>query len=194
MVKIGITGGIGSGKTTVCSVFELLGVPVYYADDEAKNILENDSEVKKAVINIFGKEVLNEEEMIDRKKIGAMVFNNKELLQKLNSIIHPSVFKHFAEWCKVHESEKYILKEAAIMFESGSDRLLDKVITVTAPLELKIKRAMERDAITREQVLQRMSNQMSDEEKLKRSWLEILNDEEHLIIPQVLEIHAILNH
>jgi len=192
MIKIGITGGIGSGKTTVCKMFEVLGIPVYYADYEARNILEYDKEVKKEVVNTFGKEVLTTEGNVDRKKLSTIVFNNKELLQKLNAIIHPAVKRHFEEWCTMHNSEKFVLKEAAIMFESGSDKQVDRVITVTAPLELKIARTINRDNITREQVLDRMKNQISDEEKLKRSWMEIMNDDEHLVIPQVTNIYNLL--
>ena len=192
MIKIGITGGIGSGKSTVCKVFELLGVPVYYADDEGKKLLDT-IQVKEKVLEIFGNSILIEDNIIDRKKLSELVFNNKEKLEKLNSIIHPAVGLHFEEWIKKQEGNRYVIKEAAILFESGAYKQVDKVITVVAPSELKIKRAMQRSGITREQVEERINNQMNDEEKVKRSQYSIVNDEEHLIIPQVLKIHQELN-
>lgn len=189
MIKIGITGGIGSGKTTVCKVFELLGVPVYYADIEAKQILDSNLEVKKNIINTFGNGVLNNEEKIDKKKLASLVFNNKENLEKLNSIVHPAVREHFENWLQQHSTQKYILKEAAILFESGSYKLVDKVIAVVAPLELKISRTMQRDKVTQAEVELRISNQLNDDEKIKRSQFVIHNDERQLIIPQILDIH-----
>lgn len=189
MIKIGITGGIGCGKTTVCKVFELLGVPVYYADDEAKKLLDFDENVKKNILQTFGSTILNDTGIIDRKKLSSFVFNNKEKLEKLNSIVHPAVNLHFEVWLKKYSSQKYILKEAAILFESGAYKLVDKVIAVIAPIELKINRAMQRDKITREQVMQRMSNQMKDEEIIKRSQFFIHNDEQQLLIPQIISLH-----
>jgi dephospho-CoA kinase len=189
MIKVGITGGIGSGKTTVCKVFELLGVPVYYADIEAKQILDSNLEVKKNIINTFGNSVLNDEEKIDKKKLASLVFNNKENLEKLNSIVHPAVREHFENWLQQHSTQKYILKEAAILFESGSYKLVDKVIAVVAPLELKISRTMQRDKVTQAEVELRISNQLNDDEKIKRSQFVIYNDEQQLLIPQILNIH-----
>ncbi|MES2394740.1 MAG: dephospho-CoA kinase [Bacteroidota bacterium] len=189
MIKVGITGGIGSGKTTVCKVFELLGVPVYYADIEAKQILDSNLEVKKNIINTFGNSVLNDEKKIDKKKLASLVFNNKENLEKLNSIVHPAVREHFENWLQQHSTQKYILKEAAILFESGSYKLVDKVIAVVAPLELKISRTMQRDKVTKAEVELRISNQLNDDEKIKRSQFVIHNDEQQLIIPQILNIH-----
>src|ERR1035437_5555216 len=189
MLKIGITGGIGCGKTTVCKVFELLGIPVYYADDEAKKLLDFDENVKKNILQTFGISILNDTGIIDRKKLASFVFNNKEKLEKLNSIVHPAVNLHFEDWLKKYSSQKYILKEAAILFESGAYKLVDKVIAVIAPIELKINRAMQRDKITREQVMQRMSNQMKDEEIIKRSQFFIHNDEQQLLIPQIISLH-----
>lgn len=190
MIKVGITGGIGSGKTTVCKVFELLGVPVYYADIEAKQIVDSNLEVKKNIITTFGNSVLNDEEKIDKKKLASLVFNNKENLEKLNSIVHPAVREHFENWLQQHSTQKYILKEAAILFESGSYKLVDKVIAVVAPLELKISRTMQRDKVTQAEVELRISNQLNDDEKIKRSQFVIHNDEQQLLIPQILSIHA----
>ena len=192
MIKVGITGGIGSGKTMVCKVFELLGISVYYSDEESKKLLDNDIKVKDQIIKTFGNTIINEVGNIDRKKLSAAVFGDKEKLTLLNSIVHPAVANHFEGWAKMHSDDKYILKEAAILFESGANKLVDKVITVTAPHLLKIQRAIHRDNITEEQVVVRMKNQWSDEEKIKLSQFVIYNDEENLIIPQIIKVHEML--
>ncbi len=191
MIKVGITGGIGSGKTIICKVFELLDAPVYYSDEEAKNLL-TDPAVYQLIVNTFGNVILNESGSIDRKKMAGIVFNDKEKLTKLNNIIHPAVAKHFEQWVKKHSASPYILKEAAILFESGANKQVDQVITVTAPSEIKIARVMQRDNISREQVEERIKHQMSDEEKIKLSQYLIVNDEKEMLIPQVLEIHQLL--
>ncbi len=187
MIKVGITGGIGSGKTTVSKVFELLDIPVYYADDEAKNILNENDVVKKEVIKIFGTEIL-ENTIINRQKLAALVFASTEKLDKLNSIIHPAVAKHFQEWVKLQKS-KYIIKEAAILFESGANKQVDKVITVSAPIDLRIKRVCSRDNVSETDVLKRINSQMTDEQRENLSDFIIINDENTLVIPQVLAIH-----
>lgn len=189
MLKIGITGGIGSGKTTVCKVFQLLGVPVYFADEEAKKLLDEDPEVKKSIVKTFGIEVTDDTGLIDKKKLASLVFNNKENLEKLNTIVHPAVAGHFESWLQKNHTSKYILKEAAILFESGAYKMTDKVITVVSPLELKISRAMQRDNTDKATIEQRINNQISDEEKIKRSQYVIQNDELQLLIPQILDIH-----
>lgn len=189
MQKIGITGGIGSGKTTVCKVFELLGVPVYYSDLGAREVLTTDTAVKAAIADYFGNDFFLANGLVDRTKLAAAVFNNKEKLNYLNSIVHPSVARHFDAWVQQYINAPYVLREAAILFESGAHQTSDKIITVTAPLELKIERTMKRDNITKEQVLERINNQTSDEEKIKQSQFVIYNDEQQLLIPQVLKIH-----
>jgi dephospho-CoA kinase len=192
MIRIGITGGIGSGKTTVCKLFEILGVPVYYSDEESKKLLDEDTAVHSFLLQEFGREVLDANGKVDRKILAEKVFGNKEALAKLNSVVHPAVGKHFADWLKAREAP-YILKEAAILFESGANKQVDRVITVLAPAELKIERAMKRNGISREEVIRRMNNQMSDEEKAKRSDYILTNDEQSLLIPQVLELHRQLS-
>ncbi len=192
MIKVGITGGIGSGKTTVCKVFELLGIPVFYSDEESKQLLYNDLGLSGKITKAFGNAVIGDLGKVDRKKLGILVFNDKEKLQQLNAILHPAVAIRFDEWVQQNSHHKYILKEAAILFESGANKQVDTVITVTAPIALKIKRAIHRDNLTSEQVEQRMKNQLSDEEKIKLSEFVIYNDEEQLIIPQVLKIHSLL--
>ena len=188
MLKLGITGGIGSGKTTVCRLFELLGIPVYYADEESKKLLDADKQVKEQVVKVFGDSILNDAGIIDRKKLAEIVFNNKEQLEKLNTILHPAVGLHFENWQK-KQTSPYILKEAAILFESGAFKQVDKVLTIITPLELKIQRTIKRDGISREEVINRMQHQMNDEEKVKRSDFVIKNDEQELLIPQVLDLH-----
>jgi dephospho-CoA kinase len=189
MLKIGITGGIGSGKTTVCKFFELLGIPVYYADDASKELLRSNAAVKTHVLNVFGKSILDQHGAVDRKTLAAIVFNNKTELDKLNAIMHPAVALHFEDWIK-KKAAPYILKEAAILFESGAYQKVDSVITVAAPLELKISRTIKRDGVPKEDILARIENQTSDDEKIKRSEFVIYNDEQQLLIPQVLRIHS----
>jgi dephospho-CoA kinase len=189
MIKVGITGGIGSGKTTVCKVFEMLGTPVYSADEEAKKIVDDDKTVQQSIITIFGNDVLNNEKKVDRKKLASIVFNDKEKLQQLNNVVHPAVAKHFEDWLLGHPLDKYILKEAAILFESGAYKAMNKIIAVVAPLELKIERVMQRDKSTRMQVEERIHNQMSDEKIIEKSNFVIHNDEQQLLILQIIAIH-----
>jgi dephospho-CoA kinase len=160
---VGLTGGIGSGKTTMAKYFADQGIPVYIADDEAKKIMLM-PDVAKAVLNAFGKEALNNG-VPDKKKLADIVFANPEKLEILNSIIHPKVREHFYEWVKKQKDEVFVIKEAAILFESGSYKDCDKIILVTAPREIRIKRVMERDSISEGKVLERIANQWDDEKK-----------------------------
>jgi dephospho-CoA kinase len=193
MIKVGVTGGIGSGKSTVCKVFELLGVPVYYADAESQILLQTNQEIQLAIIKLFGNDILSLEGVIDRKKIADVVFNDSQKLKNLNAIMHPAVFNHFENWVKKQVSP-YVIKEAAILFESGADKQLNKIITVTCPMNIRIDRVVKRDRITYQSVEQRILNQWSDEEKIKHSQFVINNDEHNLIIPQILSInHQLLN-
>ena len=165
---IGLTGGIGSGKTTVAIMFQDFGIPVYYSDIEAKKIMEQPEIIKKIVAE-FGSELLDANAMLQRKKLAALVFSNPEKLQKLNLIVHPEVKKHFDLWVKCHNEFTYIIKETAILFESGSDVFCDKIITVTAPLSIRIERVVERDGSTKEQVLERIASQLTDNERVEKS-------------------------
>lgn len=160
---IGLTGGIGSGKSSIAQHIESLGVPVYIADIEAKKILETDTVIAK-VVALFGEDILDKEK-IDKKKIAALVFQDPEKLRKYNNIIHPEVFLHFQNWVKQYENLPLVVKEAAILFESGSYKDCDKIILVTAPKETRIKRVMKRDGVSREAVEQRMPHQWDDEKK-----------------------------
>ena len=188
MKRIGLTGNIGSGKSTVARIFEILGVPVYHADLQAREILES-GKVVEQINNLFGKEVIKSQQQVDRKALAAIVFNDKSKLETLNNLIHPLVEYDFAEWCNLHKESVYILHEAAILFESGFDRLFDANILVTAPEALCISRVMARDSITTEMVMDRIQNQWSQNKKQKLAQYEVINDEVVMLIPQVLAIH-----
>jgi len=188
---IGLTGGIGSGKTTIANYFKSLGVPLYIADEEAKAILytpEAVEEVKKA----FTEDVFTEG-LPDRAKLAAVVFSDPDKLKMLNAIIHPKVAEHFTVWKKQHENEKFIMREAAILFESGSYIDCDSIILVTAPVDIRIQRVMERDNVTREKVLERMNNQWDDEKKSALSNYIITNIKLEEAKEQAVEILKILN-
>lgn len=193
MKRIGITGGIGSGKSTVCKLFALLGVPVYAADDESKKLLDDNASVKLAIVGAFGESILDESGFIDRKQLATLVFNDKMKLDQLNGIVHPAVAKHFEDWCKKQSNVPYILKEAAILFESGANKGVDEVIVVTAPKDIRIQRVIGRDKVSSEEVEKRMANQWPEEEKVKLANYVLTNDEQQLLIPQVLQLHAVLS-
>lgn len=188
---IGLTGGIGSGKSSVAKMFISRGIPVYFADDEAKKIL-NLPETISEIVEKFGEELLSENQ-IDRQKLAAIVFNNPAKLNQLNKIIHPKVKKHFDNWVKEHESSPFVLKEAAILFESGSYEYCDKIISVVAPLEIRIERVIKRDSTTRKLVLQRINNQWTDVQRIEKSNFVIENISFDTTEKQVEEILKILN-
>jgi dephospho-CoA kinase len=187
MKIIGITGGIGSGKSTVCRIFSCLGIPVFNSDDEGKAVY-HDVQLKNKITSLLGSDVYKGEEL-DRSAVAKKVFSDKKLLEGLNAIIHPAVQQRFSAWCKRHSASSYVLKEAAILFEAGSDKDTDAVITVVAPKELKIARVMTRSKLSAGEVEKRMQSQWSDEEKIRRSKFIIHNDEQRLLIPQVMQIH-----
>lgn len=189
MLHVGITGGIGAGKTTVCKLFEVLGIPIYYADDRAKWLMENQQELISGIVQLFGTEAYDAQKHLNRSYIAQKAFHNPELLQQLNALVHPAVALDGMEWQQAQSEIPYTLKEAALLFESGSYKLLDKIIVVSAPLELRIQRVMERDGSTREAVLQRISRQIPQEEKEARADFIIRNDGISPLIPQVLSIH-----
>lgn len=164
---IGLTGGIGSGKTMIANYIESLGIPVYIADDEARKLMDTD-EIVKEIINEFGKEV-EDCGKLNREKLAQQVFSNPKKLQKLNNIVHPKVKKHFDSWVEKHNKHPLLVKEAAILFESGSYKDCDAVIAVTAPIETRLKRVMERDKTDKESVLKRMQNQWTDEQRIAKS-------------------------
>ena len=190
-LKIGITGGIGSGKTTVCKIFETLGIPVYYADERAKALyLENDT-LRAGAIAIFGEKAYLENGDFNRKLVADEAFKNPEILKKLNALVHPAVLKDGNDWHDAQTNVPYTLKEAALLYESGGDKVLDKIITVFATKELRIERVIMRSegTMTKEDVEARMAKQMSDEEKKKRADFTIVNDGITPLLPQILLIH-----
>lgn len=187
MIKVGITGGIGSGKSTACKVFSLLGIPVFEADIVAKQLMNTDSEIRSKLIDLFGTSVYLPDHTIDRKYLAGIVFNNVSLLAQLSKIVHPEVHKSFDIWCRNQQSP-YILHESAILFETGFYKLMDKSIAVVANENQRIERVMKRDKITHELVKQRIKNQLNDEEKIKLADFVIGNNDHELIIPQIVEI------
>jgi dephospho-CoA kinase len=190
MYKVGITGGIGSGKTTACKVFEVLGIPVFYADTVAKEIMCKDVLLVAGIKSAFGAASYFEDGKLNNKHIAGIVFNNEEALAQLNALVHPAVFRAFDTWeLTIPASTPYTLKEAALLFESGSYKMCDTNILVTAPYDIKMKRVMLRDNVTEEQVKARMDKQLSDDEKSKMANHFIINDEQQSIIEQVLALH-----
>lgn len=187
MKKIGLTGNIGSGKSTVSKIFMILGIPVYNADEEAKKIL-NKSEIIKKVITLTGSDIITNSGTVDRKKLAEIVFGNPEKLHQLNQLIHPAVLTDFNGWVNKMRGT-YIIMESAILFESKFNTLFDKIITVSANEETRINRVMKRDNVNREQVLIRLKHQIPEKEKVEKSDFIIVNNNEDLIIPQVMEIH-----
>ncbi len=187
MLRAGLTGGIGSGKSTVAKIFEVLGIPVYYADDAAKRLMNEDEELKKSIIMHFGEEsYINDQ--LNRPYIASLVFNNKEKLELLNFLTHPATIRDANQWMK-QQTSPYIIKEAALIFESGAAEYLDHVIGVFTPAPLRLQRIMLRDKITREEVLQRMNRQIDEEIKMRLCDTVLINDEQQLLVPQVLQLH-----
>jgi dephospho-CoA kinase len=189
MLKIGITGGIGSGKTTVCRIFEVLGIPVFYADDAAKSIMHTDDLLREQIIEGFGKESYSAAGELNRQYISSVVFNNDDELKKLNALVHPAVFRAFDIWVAQQENAPYVIKEAALLFESDSYKMCDRSVLVKSPEGIRIKRIMARDGATEENVRLRMNKQFTDEQKEKLADHILLNDEQTLLIPQVIALH-----
>ncbi len=190
MLKIGLTGGIGSGKTTVAQIFEVLSIPVYYADQAAKDLMNQDLKLKKQIISAFGKEVYKDG-VLDRSYLGKIVFADAEKLSLLNSFVHPVTFRHASSWMQ-NQKTFYAVKEAALIFEAGLENFFDYIIGVTAPESLRLERVMNRDRSSKESVFQRMAQQMDEKEKISKCNFVIINDEKQALLPQVLEIHRIL--
>ena len=188
MLKVGITGGIGSGKSTVCRLFELMGIPVFYADASGKYLLESEEAVKSEVKALFGPQAYTAAGKPDRKWIADVVFKDNAKLESLNQIIHPAVKRAFEDWSSAQQAP-YVLKEAALMFESGSFRQNSVNVLVFSPLDLRIKRVMQRDGSTKEAVLARIAKQMPEDEKQKLSDFIIFNQEDQMLIPQVIKLH-----
>jgi dephospho-CoA kinase len=187
-LKLGITGGIGSGKSTVCKVFAVLGIPVFSADDEAKRIQDNDREIQSEISSLAGRDLFPGGRL-DRAEMARLIFSNRNLLEKVNSVVHPAVFSSFDRWLKVQESP-YSIMEAAILFESGAFRMMDRIATVVTPVEERIERLVAGDRFTREQVVERIKNQVDDASRIPDSDFIIFNSENDMVIPAVLGIHG----
>jgi dephospho-CoA kinase len=187
MLKIGLTGGIGSGKSTVARIFEVLGIPVYYADQAARDLMNNDPELKKQIIAEFGSGTFTDGQL-NRAWLADQVFGNPEKLAILNSFVHPVTMRHADAWMKDQVSA-YAIKEAALIFEGKLEKYFDFIIGVTAPENLRLERAVQRDHSKPESVLQRMRQQMDETKKISLCDFVIVNDEKQAILPQVLDIH-----
>ena len=190
MLRVGLTGGIGSGKSTIAGIFEVLGIPVSYADQEAKRVMNEDPVLKEQILLHFGPEAYAGGPL-NRPWLAAQVFPHKEKLELLNSLVHPATIRAGAEWMMQQEalSRPYVIREAALIFESNGGKGLDFIIGVFAPVTLRIHRTMQRDHITREAVLQRMNNQIDEDIKMRLCDAVIVNDDQQAVIPQVLELH-----
>lgn len=186
MLKIGLTGGIGSGKSTVAKIFETLGIPVYYADDAAKELMNTDPDLKELIIKNFGANVYTDNKL-NRSYLASIVFADKLKLEILNSLTHPATINAANEWIALQKGP-YIIKEAALLFESDAHKHLDAIIGVSSPIALRMKRVMQRDNLTEEDVQKRINRQMDEAEKMRRCDYIIHNDESTLLIPQVLAL------
>jgi dephospho-CoA kinase len=187
MLKVGLTGGIGSGKTTIAKIFEVLGIPVYYADIEAKKLMNTHPPLIEEIKRLFGNNAYQHEKL-NRAYIAEKVFNDKEKLHKLNAIVHPYTIEHGKKWMNEQHSP-YAIKEAALIFESGIQGEFDKIIGVFAPNALRVQRAMKRDGVSYEQVVERIQSQIDDDIKIKLCDEVIINDEQKMLVPQVLALH-----
>ena len=189
MKVLGITGGIGSGKSLVCKIFSQLGIPVYEADSEVKKMYQSNEVLIALLHKNFSPGLFNEEGKPDTLKFAAWFFNDDKELEKLNNLVHPYVQEHFHKWCRGYDASPYVIKEAAILFESGAHKDCDRVVTVAAPEELRIKRVEQRDKRSKSDFLKISNRQWSEEERSARADFVITNDESQLVIPQVLNIH-----
>lgn len=190
MFKVGVTGGIGSGKSVVCRIFELLGVPVYDADARAKYLMTGDAELKKNIKKAFGEEAYLHNGELNRSFLAENVFSNPDKLQQLNHLVHPAVGRDFQQWSN-NQTAKYVVKEAALLVETGSYKTLDKLIVVTAPEKVRISRVLMRDEHRDlQQIRSIIQNQYPESEKAKCANYLVNNDESHLIFPQIFKIHT----
>lgn len=191
MFTVGLTGGIGSGKTTVCRVFSVLGIPVFNSDEQAKLLLQDDPVVKAAVVQLFGRSVYPAGKL-DRKALAQLVFNDPKALAGLNAIVHPAVRRAFKEWAESQQAP-YVINEAAILVETGAYPSFDRLVTVEAPEDVRLARVMARDGSPEEQVRQRMSNQATEAQRREVAYAVIENDGHSMVLPQVLALHEKFN-
>ena len=191
MTEVGLTGNIGSGKTTVSRIFESLEIPVFYSDLEAKRLYLRE-EVKQKIRIEFGERVFNNQGEVDFKMLAVVIFSNKKSLEFINQLIHPLVFEEYQNWVAFNHHAPYVIHESAILFEHQLEKRFDKTIVVYCPKELRVQRVMKRDSIQESEVLKRISNQMKDAEKNKLAEFIVTNDGVQMLIPQVMKIHNLL--
>lgn len=190
MLRVGLTGGIGSGKTTVAAIFEVLGIPVSFADREARRVMNEDPELRQQIITRFGPQAYSDDGTLNRSWMAAQVFNNPEKLMILNSLVHPATIREGERWMQAQTgSAPYAIREAALIFETRAAGHLDFIIGVYAPATVRIHRTMQRDGLTREEVRQRMRNQIDEEIKMRLCDAVVRNDEQEALLPQVLTLH-----
>lgn len=189
MLKVGITGNIGAGKSQVCHIFELLDVPVYYADPRARQLMTQNKELAESIRQLLGKNAYQEDGSLNRKYISGMVFTDREKLERLNGLVHPAVRIDFIDWCAKNSLQRYVIKEAALLFEAKSYLELDYTVLVVANESIRLKRVMERDGADEQQVRDRMNNQMPEEKKRKLADFMIENNGESSLVGQVLRLH-----
>ncbi len=189
MIKVGLTGGIGVGKTVCSHIFEELGVPIYNSDNEAKRLMVEKEHLKAAIIDVFGEKSYLKNGALNKAHIASIIFEDSHKLSQINQIVHPAVRSDFIEWCFTYKSEVYVIQESALIFESGSYRLFDKTIIVHASDEIRIDRVMKRDKVSRQSVLDRMAKQMPQEEKIELADYVIVNNGEESLIKQIIDIH-----
>lgn len=188
MVKrLGVTGGIGSGKTTVCRIFRVLAVPVFVADTVAKELMLNDPAIRSEINLITGQELYSSG-TLDKKELARLIFNRPDLLKRVNAAVHPAVLSRFDKWAAASKAP-YVIMESAILFEAGADSLVDRVVAISAPVEERIARVMDRNDLNREEVIRRINNQLEDEEREEQSYYIINNSDNEMIIPEILNIH-----
>ena len=192
MLKIGLTGGIGSGKSTIAKIIETLGYPVYISDSKASELINRDEEIKKHLTELLGKDIYQSDGNLDKKRLATIIFNDKEVIKQVNGIVHPAVTRDFMEWCSA-QRRPFLFFESAILFEAKLENLFDYIILISTDLETRVERVISRDATTREKVIERINNQMPDEIKQSKSNFVIYNNNDDKVIKQILSIIHQLN-
>ena len=192
MLKIGLTGGVGSGKSTIAKIIETLGYPVYISDSKASELINRNEEIKKHLTELFGKDIYQPDGNLNKKRLANIIFNDKEAIKQVNSIVHPAVTQDFMKWCSAQRCP-FLFFESAILFESKLENLFDYIILIITDLETRMKRVISRDSTTREKVIERINNQMPDEIKQTKSDFVIYNNNDDKVIKQILSIIHQLN-
>ncbi|MCD6200525.1 MAG: dephospho-CoA kinase [Bacteroidales bacterium] len=188
MKRVGVTGGIGSGKSFVCSVFEHMGIPVYNADNRARELMKRSPQLRESLTALLGEKAYREDEL-NRSYLAQILFRDPAMREKINGLVHPEVFMDFQQWVQKNQGKHYVIQEAAIIFESGADRLLDRVINVYAPVRERIQRLMSRDNLEPEEIRKRMRSQITEKERRQRADYVLVNDGKRMLLPQIVRIH-----